>query len=146
MSTREPLIRDLEQGDLFNGFLLSLDTLREASSIAPAVAKSIFEKIKSNPHHIILVAEAERKIAGSITLLVEQKFIHNGSRAGHIEDVVVSSTMQRRGIGAKLVKAALRRASDMGCYKTTLECTDDVKAFYQRLGFECSSNGMRYNH
>ncbi len=146
MSAREPVIRDLESGDLFNGFLSSLDALREASGIDPADAADILERIKSNPEHIILVAEIDGKIAGSITLLVEQKFIHNGSKAGRIEDVAVSAGMQGRGIGARLVKAALKRASGMGCYKTTLECADDVREFYQKLGFAYSGNGMRYGH
>jgi len=73
----EPIIRELKEEDLWNGFLKSLDSLKEASSIDTDRAKSIFKKIDSNPDHIIAVAEIDGRIVGSITLLIETKFIHN---------------------------------------------------------------------
>ena len=74
----EVLIRKLEEEDLFNGFLTALDTLRKASDIDSTKAKEIFQKIDSNPEHVIFVAVIDGKIVGSTTLLIEQKFIHQG--------------------------------------------------------------------
>ena len=79
---------------LWNGFLTSLDSLREASNIDKSKQMKIFEKINSNKDHIIAVAEVDGKIVGSTTLLIEQKFIHDGGLVGHIEDVVVDKKFQ----------------------------------------------------
>ena len=61
------------------------------------------KKIKQNPDHIIHVAIADKKIVGSTTLFIEQKFIHDGGLVGHIEDVVVRKDYEGQGIGMKLV-------------------------------------------
>lgn len=140
------LIREIEGRDLQNGFLESLDSLRRASDLEPSEAQKILSEISSNPNHKIFVAEAAGKIVGSTTLLIERKFIHGGGRAGHIEDVVVASGMQGNKIGEKLVKFSLDYAQSQGCYKTTLDCADEVLGFYERLGFSRTSSGMRFDH
>ena len=140
------IIRQLREEDLFNGFLTSLDTLRKASDIERQKCIQVFNKIKSNPDHLIFVAEYENKIVGSTTLFLEQKFIHNGGIVGHIEDVVVQKEMQGKSIGEKLIRESLNYAKSKGCYKTILDCTDEVKAFYEKIGFKKTSNGMRYDH
>jgi len=142
----EIIIREIEENDLEKGFLESLDFLRKASSIDKNIAKEILKKIKQNPNHIIHVAVDDNKIIGSTTLLVEQKFIHDGGLVGHIEDVVVRKDYEGKGIGIKLVMSMLERAKEKNCYKTILDCNDDVKQFYERIGFKHESNGMRYDH
>ena len=142
----EPIIRELKEEDLENGFLKSLDTLREASSIDKEKAKSIFKKINSNPDHIIAVAELDGKIVGSTTLLIEPKFIHNGGLVGHIEDVVVGKEYQGKKIGEKIMKFLLEISKNRGCYKTILDCTDDVKPFYEKLGFKQVGNELRLDN
>jgi len=142
----EIIIREIEENDLEKGFLESLDFLRKASDIDKNNAKEILKKIKQNPNHIIHVAVDDNKIVGSTTLLVEQKFIHDGGLVGHIEDVVVRKEYEGKGIGIKLVMSMLERAKEKNCYKTILDCKDDVKQFYERIGFKRESNGMRYDH
>lgn len=142
----EPIIRELQKEDLWKGFLTSLDSLREASNIDKSKADEIFEKINSNEDHIIAVAEVDGKIVGSTTLLIEQKFIHNGGLVGHIEDVVVDKKFQGQKIGEKIMKFLLEKSQNRGCYKTILDCTDDVKPFYEKLGFKVIANEMRYDH
>ena len=139
-------IRKIEEGDLDNGFLESLDTLRKASNIEISRAREIFSKIQSNPNHIIFVAELDGKIVGSTTLLIEPKFIHSGGLVGHIEDVVVNKEFQGKKIGEKLIQRSLEYAKNQGCYKTILDCMDDVKPFYEKLGFKFHSNAMRFDH
>ena len=139
-------IRKLQKDDLENGFLITLDSLRQASNIDKKTAEKIFDKINSNPDHIVAVAVIEGKIVGSTTLLIETKFIHNGGRVGHIEDVVVDKEYQRKGIGEKIITYLLRYAKDQGCYKTILDCVDDVKPFYEKLGFKHNANALRFDH
>ncbi|NOS61786.1 MAG: GNAT family N-acetyltransferase [Nitrosarchaeum sp.] len=139
-------VRKLQKEDLWNGFLQTLDSLRQASNIDKKTAEKIFDKINSNPDHIVAVAVIEGKIVGSTTLLIETKFIHNGGKVGHIEDVVVDKKYQRKGIGEKIITYLLRYAKDQGCYKTILDCTDEVKPFYEKLGFKHNANALRFDH
>jgi glucosamine-phosphate N-acetyltransferase len=142
----EPIIRELKKEDLWNGFLTTLDSLRKASDIDRNKADEIFEKINSNPDHIVVVAELDGKIVGSTTLLIEPKFIHKGGVVGHIEDVVIDKKFQGQKIGEKIMKYLLEFAKNRGCYKTILDCTDDVKPFYEKLGFKHIANELRFDH
>ena len=142
----EPIIRELRKEDLWNGFLTTLDSLRQASDIDRNKADEIFEKINSNPDHIVVIAEVDGKIVGTTTLLIEPKFIHKGGLVGHIEDVVVDKNFQGQKIGEKIMKYLLEFAKNRGCYKTILDCTDDVKPFYEKLGFKHIANELRFDH
>ena len=142
----EPIIRKLKKNDIQNGFLTTLDSLRQASNVEIKKAEQIFEKINANPNHIIAVAEVEGKIVGTTTLLIEPKFIHDGGLVGHIEDVVVDKNYQGQRIGEKIMKYLLEIAKNQGCYKTILDCTEDVKSFYEKLGFKHAANELRFDH
>ncbi len=75
-------IRKLEEKDLFRGFLTSLDSLKKASDLNEGKAKDVFNKIKSNPNHLVFVVILDDKVVGSTTLLIEPKFIHQGAKLG----------------------------------------------------------------
>lgn len=139
-------IREIDEKDFAKGFLEVLDSLRKASDLTQDEAAKIFNKIKSNPNHKIFVAQLGDKIVGSTTLIIEPKFIHKGGLVGHIEDVVVAKSFQAKGIGEKLILASLDYAKNQGCYKTILDCSDDVKPFYEKIGFKKHSNSMRFDH
>ena len=142
----EVTIRELKEDDIQKGFLKTLDTLRQTSSITQEKALEIFKEIKINPKHIIIIAELNGEIIGTTTLLVEPKFIHQGGKVGHIEDVVVRKEFQGRKIGQKIIKFVLQIAKNKGCYKTILDCSDDVKSFYEEIGIKQHSNELRFDH
>ena len=139
-------IRELQKKDLQNGFLTTLDSLKQTSNIDKNKADEVFEKIKSNPNHIIAIAELDGKIVGTTTLLIEPKFIHDGGLVGHIEDVVVEEKFQGQKIGNEIIEFLLEFAKNRGCYKTILNCTDDVKEFYEKIGFKHTVNELRFDH
>jgi len=139
-------IRQIKEEDLESGFLESLDSLRKTSGMNQGKAKEVFDVIRKNSNHIIFVAVLDNRVVGSTTLLIEPKFIHDGGLVGHIEDVVVSKDNQGQGIGKKLILAALDFAKKSGCYKTILDCTEDVRTFYEKIGFKVHSNSMRYDN
>ena len=142
----EIIIREIEEEDLDKGFLEVLDNLRKASDLEGHKAKEVLEKIKQNPNHRIHVAVDGNKVVGTTTLFIEQKFIHRGGLVGHIEDVVVRKDYEGTGIGIKLVLSLLEYAKKKQCYKTILDCDDNIKPFYEKIGFKYESNCMRYNH
>ena len=142
----ELIIRKIIESDLENGFLESLDNLRQTSNLEQNSVKNILKKILENENHIIHVAELDGKIVGSTTLLIEQKFIHEGGFVGHIEDVVVNKKFEGRGIGMKLVLSLLDVAKEKKCYKTILNCEDKLIPFYEKIGFKQKSIEMRFDH
>jgi len=139
-------IREIQKDDLWNGFFTSLDSLRKTSDIDKNIAEKVFEKIKNNPDYFILVALKKGKIVGAATLLIESKFIHNGGKVGHIEDVAVDEKNQGQKIGEKIIRELLELAKTRGCYKTILDCSDHVKPFYEKLGFKHNANALRFDH
>jgi len=139
-------IRELQSDDLWNGFLTTLDSLRQASNIEKNTANETYNKIKSNSNHIIVVALIDQKVVGAATLLLEPKFIHSGGVVGHIEDVVVDKNYQGQKIGEKIILHLLEIAKSKGCYKTILDCLDEVKPFYEKIGFRHNANALRFDH
>ena len=142
----ELIIRKIIESDLENGFLESLDNLRQTSNLEQNSVRNILKKILENENHIIHVAELNGKIVGSTTLLIEQKFIHEGGFVGHIEDVVVNKEFEGGGIGMKLVLSLLDIAKEKKCYKTILNCEDKLIPFYEKIGFKQKSTEMRFDH
>ena len=140
------IIREIQESDLEKGFLECLDNLKIASDLEKDSAKNILKSILDDSNHIIHIAELDGKIVGSTTLLIEQKFIHKGGFVGHIEDVVVREGFERKQIGKKIIESLLEIAKNRGCYKTILDCKDDVKEFYEKIGFRHESNCMRFDH
>lgn len=142
----EPIIRELRLEDMWNGFLKSLDSLTVASDIDKAKAEEVFNRINSNPDYIIAVAELEGKIVGTTTLFIESKFIHKGGFVGHIEDVSVDKDFHGQKIGQKIMKYLLEVSKKRGCYKTILNCTEDVEPFYEKLGFRHVASELRIDN
>ena len=101
-------------------------------------SKDRFEDIiySLNSNHNIYVYVENDKIIGIITLLIEQKLIHNGSCVAHIEDLVVDKNYQNRGVARKLVDFCLSKLSTDKHYKIILDCSIQFKEFYEKLGFE----------
>ena len=139
-------VRTLRESDLRNGFLETLDALRPASGLAAERAVEVFRRLDRNPDCVVAVAEVGGRVVGAATLLVEHKFINRAGRVGHIEDVAVAVEQQGRGIGRALVRYLLERATAAGCYKTILDCADEVVPFYEGLGFQRRTNGMDFRH
>lgn len=82
-------------------------------------------------------------IIGTATLLIEQKFIHNGGRVGHIEDVATRAGFEGIGVGKKIIQKLIETSKELQCYKIILDCDDKVIGFYEKLGFKKKAVMMR---
>ena len=142
-------VREIELGDLKKGYFSTLRNLSELGTIEESMEKSeqILNNISANPLHRIFVAidKETSEVIGATTLLIEQKFIHSGGKAGHIEDVVTRKGFQGLGIGSALINHALHFAKTVGCYKVILDCSDANIRFYQKTGFKVHEISMRYD-
>jgi glucosamine-phosphate N-acetyltransferase len=149
MNKKDPNIqvKELEDHHLINSFF---DTLSNLTEIGIDVynkefSRKIFEKIKKADNIKIFVAIKDSDIVGSITAIIEQKFVHNGGKICHIEDVVTRKGFEKLGIGSVLVEKVLELAIQEKCYKVILNCSEYNSKFYEKLGFYKHDVGMRYN-
>ncbi len=67
----------------------------------------------------------------------------NGGRHAFIMDTVVSPRAQRRGVGTRLVAAAVAGARDAGCEWLHVDFEDHLRRFYfEACGFRPTSAGL----
>jgi glucosamine-phosphate N-acetyltransferase len=142
------LVREIELADLQKGFFQALSNLADLGRITEENkrAEDILFEIKSSSFYKIFVAvKDDGQIIGSTTLLIEQKFIHDGGRVGHIEDVATNTKYEGNGVGSALVRRAVDFAKEKNCYKVILDCSENNVQFYRRMGFKEHDLSMRYD-
>lgn len=130
-------IRIFKVSDFSNGFL---DVLAEYWPVDNASAIANWKKVINNQNHIYVAVDDE-KVIGTLTMHLQYKFIRSGGIVAIIEEVIVSEKYRKTNIGKKLVKTAIKRARELGCYKITLQCENDIVGFYEKCGME----KFRYN-
>lgn len=128
-----PIILYIEHKEEIFSLLSQLTT---APEIDIHSFKTIILDLKDN--HNIYVYVKENKVVGMITLLFEQKLIHNGACVAHIEDLVVDRDYFKQGIGAALINHCLQETKNnkYKCYKIILDCKRELVEFYKKFGFE----------
>lgn len=118
----------------------------QLSSSNPPPSREHLAQIVSSEASILLLAEEDGKILGSLTLVV---FAIPTAIRAWIEDVVVDDAARGRGVGKALNNEALSLARRAGA--TTVDLTsrpsrEAANRLYQRLGFEQrGTNVYRYN-
>lgn len=103
------------------------------------------ERLKKEIHTIVAVISGPA-IVGTASYWVEPKFIHEGGRVLHVEDVAVRGDYQNKGVGRALMDYIKDSAVIHSCYKIILNCKPDKYTFYKKLGFEQVGIEMRFNN
>ncbi|HET6589248.1 MAG TPA: GNAT family N-acetyltransferase [Candidatus Nitrosocosmicus sp.] len=140
------LVRRIKEADFENGFFETLSNLTTVGDIRfNEYRMEIINRILGDQNYIIIVAEEQENhtIIGTATLLIEQKFIHNGGRVGHIEDVATRAGFEGIGVGKKIIQKLIEISKELQCYKIILDCDDKVIGFYEKLGFKKKAVMMR---
>jgi GNAT superfamily N-acetyltransferase len=94
----------------------------------------------------VLVAEISGEVVGVCQLIVFRHLQVGGGLCAEIESVHVHPDHRRVGIGELLVRAAVARASALGCYRVQLTSNTaraDAHRFYERIGFTPSHIGFK---
>lgn len=134
-------VREMYGFDLSQDFLDTLTSLAEVQ-LTLEQAKEIFrDRLRKGIR--TFVARLGDRIVGTASLLIEEKFIHEGGCSGHIEDVAVHGDYQKQGVGAALVRHLIDQARAAGCYKVILNTGEEPASFYEKLGFRRHDIGMR---
>jgi GNAT superfamily N-acetyltransferase len=104
-----------------------LSTLSEAPPLAPSVYTDLFHHLKDYGDVYFVCVFIDRstdQLVASGTLIREKKFIHGGGVSGHIEDIVLSPSVQGRGLGRVMVEGLRELAVGLDCYKVILDCQE----------------------
>ena len=127
------IVREIESNDYHKGFMNVINIFtKNPSSISFDDFEEYLRKI-NNQNAIILVAEVENTIVGTVKVLKEYKLHNNLTIMAHVEDVAVDEKYRNMKIASKLLEKTLDYTKD--CYKTTLSCKHELKPLYEKLGF-----------
>lgn len=140
------MIRELRKTDLNNSFFTLLAQL--SGQLTSYDSDILWNEYTKNPNHITFVDEIKEagkpaSIVATSSILIESKFLHCGSKVGHIEDVVVDKDARGSGLGQKMVEHCIEYAKEKGCYKVILDCSNKNVPFYINCGMYLSENSMR---
>jgi len=136
------LIREITINDLTDNFFKLLSQL--SGELKDYDKSDLWEKyMQMKPGIVTLVAIEDDGVRGTATILIENKFLHCGSKVGHIEDVVVDQNIRTKGLGKDLIEKCIQIAADNKCYKVILDCEENVVPFYAKCGFRPENYSMR---
>lgn len=110
----------------------------DGSVLTEEQAHAIWRRFGAYPNYTLYVAEENRHVVGSFSLLIMDNLAHLGAPSAVVEDVAVSPGRQNQGIGRAMMRFALARARDAGCYKLTLSSNlkrTGAHLFYEGIGF-----------
>lgn len=130
--------RPLERGDYAKGYLELLSQLTRVGSYSKEKFEAQFDAMKQMPgcHYIVVVENSNSgRVVASATLVVELKFIHTAALRGRVEDVVVHSDYRQLRLGSMLVELLTMLSKELGCYKVTLDCKENMLGFYLKYGY-----------
>ena len=133
------IFRAIEKADLDNVFVL-LNQLKE-KDVKSIDKDSSWENFTSNTSANSIVGIYEDKIVAYGSIVVENKI--RGDIAGHIEDIVVDTTVRGKMVGVQLVKELVEIGKTKGCYRITLFCDEKLIKFYERNGFKVNNVMMK---
>ena len=101
--------------------------------------KSVFKSIIESKNYILIVAEIEKTIVSSCYLNIIPNLTRNTKSYAVIENVITELNHRNKGIGKKVMKYALNKAWQAGCYKVMLLTSrkdEPTLKFYEACGLE----------
>ena len=135
----ELVFRSIIKEDLDDVFIL-LNQLKEKD--IDSLDKDVsWKNFISNTGANSIVGLYENKIVAYGSIVIENKI--RGDVAGHIEDIVVDTTVRGKMVGVKLVKELVNIGKSKGCYRITLFCDEKLIKFYERNGFKVNNVMMK---
>lgn len=121
-------------------------TREEATDPLPPAYRDAFAAIAADANQRLVVAELDGAVVGTLQISYLPNLSHRGSWRAQIEGVRVARGDRGGGVGRRMVEWAVERARERGCrlvQLTTDRRRPDARAFYERLGFEATHDGMK---
>jgi GNAT superfamily N-acetyltransferase len=120
------------------------DGVRTAEDLA--VYQQAFRRIDADQAHLLVVAQADRDLIGTMQLSFIPGLARRGALRAQIEGVRVAAAYRSQGLGAALMNWAIAEARRRDCALVQLtsdKSRADAHRFYLRLGFIASHEGMK---
>jgi N-acetylglutamate synthase-like GNAT family acetyltransferase len=103
--------------------------------------------VAADPRQRLLVAEHDGSVVGTAAMVIVPNLGHNGTPYALVENVVIDEAVRGQRHGETLLRYIINAARTAGCYKVVLTSRKrrtDAHRFYERLGFDATSEGFRY--
>jgi ribosomal protein S18 acetylase RimI-like enzyme len=143
------LIRPAAANDL-DGLLSLYQELAEDSPVKMPAHSSqsrlVLKTILDDPVRHLHVAVTSTRIVGTADLLVVTNLTHQARPWAVIENVIVTASARRQGIGAALLQHLVQIASSAGCYKVQLHSGKQraqAHDLYKKIGFKAVAEGFK---
>ena len=138
---QEPLIRRATKADMPK----LLELYKELHPLDPPIddnmAADVWEQ-SINSGAIYFVADNNERIVATCYVAIIPNITRLCSPIGFLENIITSTSCRRRGIGRKLLEAAVDYAKERGCYKVMIQSgikRTDAHKLYETAGFDSSS-------
>ncbi|KAE8764951.1 GNAT family N-acetyltransferase [Georgenia thermotolerans] len=121
-----------------------LGATRDGGDLEPY--RRAFAAIDADPAQLLVVAEADGAVVGTLQLTVIPGLARRGALRAQVEAVRVSAARRGRGLGRAMIGWVIEEARRRGCalvQLTTDKRRTDAHRFYERLGFAASHEGMK---
>ncbi|MFI1563668.1 GNAT family N-acetyltransferase [Streptomyces sp. NPDC020490] len=104
------------------------------------------DRLTSDPHQHLVVAEREGRVVGTLQLTIVPGLSRRGATRSIIEAVRIHADERGSGLGTRLIEWAIDRSRRLDCQLVQLtsdRTRTDAHRFYERLGFEPSHLGFK---
>ena len=105
-----------------------------------------FEQIDADPNQLLMVADRNDEVIGTLQLTIIPGLSRRGSTRGLIEAVRVAAPARGAGLGSTLIRWAVEESRTRGCALVQLtsdKTRTDAHRFYTTLGFTNSHEGFK---
>jgi len=128
--------------------MLAEDTIPADRETDPADPRyrAAFDAIAADPNQMLVAAELERRVIGTLQLSYLPGLSFRGAWRGQIEAVRITADLRGQGFGAKLIDWAVAQCRARGCYMVQLTSSAsrlDAHRFYEKLGWSRSHVGFK---
>lgn len=106
-----------------------------------------FEAIEADPNQEVIVADQDGRVIGVMQLSYVPGLAFRGAWRGQIEAVRVARDVRGQRVGARMIEWANNRFRARGCRMAQLmsmQSRTDAHRFYERLGWDKSHFGFKY--
>jgi len=115
-----------------------INAMDDTECVDMRVAPGVWEHLLRDARSHFLVAAAGVTPVGLIHFTMRQTVLHR-SPSGTIDELIVTSEYQRKGIGRQLVLAAIGRCRQLGCCEVEVSTEQThlkARKFYRKCGFD----------
>lgn len=105
-----------------------------------------FEAIDADPRNLLVVAEQDGEVVGTLQLTFIPSLTRGGAERAEIEGVRIRADRRGSGLGRAMLAWAVEQARQRGCglvQLTTDKRRGAAHRFYSGLGFQASHEGMK---